>query len=157
MKKWFFSFLLWGGLISILPAQVNVNINLGSQPQWGPAGYNYVDYYYLPDIETYYYVPKKQFIYLDRGHWNFANSLPGRYSAYNLYNGYKVVINRPQPYLQFERDRVKYVGYKNKKGSQLTIKQKKVKVSQGNFPSNHGHGNGKGHGNNGKGNGKGKH
>ena len=37
--------------------RVNLNINIGSQPAWGPAGYDYVEYYYLPDIDVYYYVP----------------------------------------------------------------------------------------------------
>ena len=34
--------------------KVGVNINIGSQPEWGPRGYDYVEYYYLPDIEMYY-------------------------------------------------------------------------------------------------------
>jgi hypothetical protein len=67
--------------------RVNVNVNIGSQPNWGPVGYDYVDYYYLPDIETYYYVPTRQFIYLSAGNWVFATSLPARYSSYNLYTG----------------------------------------------------------------------
>lgn len=124
MKKLFFCLLLAMAVNIDSKAQVNVNINLGSQPSWGPAGYNYVDYYYLPDIESYYYVPKRQFIYLNNGQWVFANALPSRYQGYNLFSGYKVVINRPTPYLQFQEDRVKYVGYKNKKGAQVTIKQK---------------------------------
>src|SRR6185436_8892941 len=44
--------------------RVNVNVNIGDQPRWRVAGYDYVEYYYLPDIETYYYVPSHQFIYL---------------------------------------------------------------------------------------------
>ena len=131
MKQLIFKLCLIGAFALNASAQVNVNINLGAQPQWGPAGYNQADYYYLPDIETYYYVPKKQFIYQENGKWQFVNSLPPRYSTYNLYNGYKVVINRPTPYLQFNEDRIKYVGYKNKKGTQLTIKQKKAKSNQG--------------------------
>lgn len=38
-------------------AQVSLNINIGSQPVWGPTGYDHVDYYYFPDIDAYYYVP----------------------------------------------------------------------------------------------------
>ena len=167
MKKLFFYLLIITASFSTSHAQLNVNINLGSQPLWGPAGYNYVDYYYLPDIETYYYVPKRQFIYLNNGHWVFANTLPARYQGYNLYNGYKVVINRPTPYLQFNEDRVKYVGFKNKKGSQITIKQKQakklhpVKASNSGAPNNGAKGNGGGkwkskgeNGNGGRGNGK---
>ena len=33
-----------------MQAQVSVNVNIGSPPAWGPAGYPSVDYYYLPVI-----------------------------------------------------------------------------------------------------------
>ena len=85
--------------------RVGVNINIGSQPEWGPVGYDYVDYYYLPDIDAYYYVPERQFIYLSNGRWVFATSLPVAYRHYDLYSGYKVVINEPRPYLHGVRSR----------------------------------------------------
>jgi len=87
-------------------SQVNIHVNIGSQPVWGPAGYDYVEYYYLPDIEVYYYVPRRQFVYLSNGKWVFVTSLPSRYRSYNLYNGYKVVINEPRPYLNFKTHKV---------------------------------------------------
>lgn len=59
-------------------AQVSVNINIGSQPQWGPSGYDHVDYYYLPDIDAYYNVPNKQYIYLNNGNWVFNSNLCSR-------------------------------------------------------------------------------
>lgn len=92
--------------------RLNVNVNIGSQPVWGPVGYDYVDYYYLPDIEAYYYVPRHQFIYLSDGRWIFSSSLPVRYRNYDLYNGYKVVINEPNSYLHFTSDRLKYSRYR---------------------------------------------
>jgi hypothetical protein len=97
-------------------AQIKVNININTQPIWGPVGYNHVDYYYLPDIETYYYVPNKQFVYLSNGNWIFGYSLPVRYRSYDLYNGYKVVINEPKPYLQFKQHKIKYAHFKGNKG-----------------------------------------
>ena len=60
-------------------AQVHVNINIGSQPVWGPPGYDYVNYYYLPDYDVYYDVPRGLFVYFDLGRWNFGPSLPPRY------------------------------------------------------------------------------
>src|SRR5262249_32285791 len=75
--------------------RVGVQINIGDQPAWRPAGYDYVEYYYLPDIETYYYVPRHQFVYLSNGRWVFSASLPVWYRDYDLYSGYKVVVNRP--------------------------------------------------------------
>jgi hypothetical protein len=73
-------------------AQANLNINIGSQPQWGPTGYDHVDYYYLPDVDAYYNVPAKQYVYLNDGNWVWRNNLPSRYSGYDLYNSYKVVM-----------------------------------------------------------------
>src|SRR5215216_3091458 len=106
--------VLVGFLLPVYPAkaQVNVNVNIGAQPLWGPAGYDVVEYYYLPDLQMYYYVPSHQFVYLNGGNWLFANSLPARYRSYNLYSGYKVVINEPKPYLQFATHKVKYGNYK---------------------------------------------
>lgn len=88
--------------------RVGININIGDQPRWRPAGYDYVEYYYLPDIETYYYVPGHQFVYLSNGRWVFSASLPYRYRSYNLYSGTKVVINRPNAYYYYPEHRVKY-------------------------------------------------
>ena len=124
MKKLVCILLVSAGFLMYKPvtAQVNVNINIGAQPVWGPVGYDYVDYYYLPDIEAYYYVPTHQFIYLTNGKWIFATTLPVRYRAYNIYTGYKVVLNQPRPYLRFASHRVVYAKYKGNNGKQGIIK-----------------------------------
>src|SRR5947207_14908973 len=93
--------------------RVGVNINIGSQPVWGPVGYDYAKYYYLPDIDAYYYVPRRQFIYLSDGRWIFSASLPVRYH-YDLYSGYKVVINEPRPYLHANVFRERYASYRGR-------------------------------------------
>jgi len=133
--------------------RVGVNINIGSQPEWGPVGYDYVDYYYLPDIDAYYYVPNRQFIYLSNGRWVFAASLPVAYRHYDLYSGYKVVINEPRPYLHGNVFRERYAGYKGRRNEQVVIRH-----DNGNHngwykhDENHGHdheekhGHGNGHG-----------
>ncbi|WP_316820976.1 hypothetical protein [Pedobacter gandavensis] len=121
MKKLIIMSLL--GVIGFLPfhaaAQISVNINIGSQPLWGPVGYDHAEYYYLPDVESYYYVPKRQFVYLDRGRWIFSKSLPSRYRNYDLYNGYKVVLNTRDPYRNFDNDRRQYARYKNVRTQQV--------------------------------------
>ena len=165
MKKFFLILLVaTGSIISKhATAQVSVNINIGSQPTWGPVGYDYVDYYYLPDIETYYYVPRHQFVYLSNGKWIFATSLPSRYRSYNLYSGYKVVINGPRPYLNYATHKVTYAKYKGNNGRQVIIRNSndpKYYVVKGHPKYNsgntgNGNGNGKGNGNGG-GKGKGK-
>lgn len=114
------------GLMSLFAnssqAQISVNFNVKAQPLWGPVGYDRADYYYLPDVESYYSVADKQYIYQNNGKWLFSNSLPSRYSGYNLYNGYKVVINQPKPYLSFATDKAKYAKYKDHKVKQSVIR-----------------------------------
>lgn len=97
-------------------AQVSVNVNIGAQPMWGPAGYASVDYYYLPDIECYYYVPRHQFVYLSGPNWVFSYNLPARYRGYDLYGGYKVVCSGPRPYTHFYEHRVAYARYRGYRG-----------------------------------------
>lgn len=140
--------------------RLGVNINLGSQPQWGPSGYERADYYYLPDVDAYYNVPQKQFIYMEGNNWVFRSSLPGRYSNYDLYNGYKVVVNEPKPYLRANYYRSNYGKYRNWHG------QRQVAIRDHHDNGNHNgqkndrdndHGKGRGRGNgNGHGNGHGR-
>lgn len=127
MKKTILILLVIAGCLTqrSATAQVAVNLNIGAQPVWGPVGYNYVEYYYMPDIEAYYYVPSRQFIYSTNGRWIFAKSLPYRHRGYNIYNGYKVVINEPRPYLHFTTHKVKYAKYKGNSGRQVIIKNSK--------------------------------
>ena len=93
-------------------AQVSLTINTGSQPAWGPVGYDHVEYYYLPDADAYYYVPQQQYIYQESNQWVFARSLPPRLQWYNPYRGYKVVLNEPRPYLRHDVYKIKYKKYK---------------------------------------------
>jgi hypothetical protein len=124
MKKILLFLAIAAGSIICIPAsaQLRVNVNIGNQPSWGPVGYDHVDYYYLPDIETYYYVPTRQFVYLDHGRWIYSSSLPYRYRGYNLNRGYKVVVNQPRAYQNFPMHRVEYSRYRNYGGRQMIIK-----------------------------------
>jgi len=90
-------------------AQVSLSVNIGLQPQWGPRGYNHVDYYYLPDVDCYYDVPTRNYVYLDGGSWVHRSYLPARYRGYDLYRGRKVVINSPNPWLRHSAYRTRYV------------------------------------------------
>ena len=120
MKKnvlFFALFLFASSFISNIKAQVSVNININSQPAWGPRGYDYVEYYYLPDIEAYFYVPRHQFVYISGGNWIFSAYLPPAYRNYDLYRGYKVVINEPRAYTYYDTHRVKYKKYKGYRGN----------------------------------------
>ncbi|GGE52146.1 hypothetical protein EV200_102256 [Pedobacter psychrotolerans] len=124
MKRIIFAVLL--GVASInsmsVKAQTSVSINIGQQPEWGPSGYNHVDYYYMPDIDAYYNVPAKQYIYQENGAWVWRNNLPSRYSNYDLYSGYKVVMNKNKPYLSHSSHVSQYSKYKNYQSKQPVIR-----------------------------------
>lgn len=149
---------------SSMQAQVSVNVNLGLQPSWGPVGYSSVDYYYIPDVQSYYDVRATQFIYLSNGAWIRSSRLPNQYRSYDLNRGYKVVLNDyhgSRPYDNYKSHKVKYYkGYKGKPQQSLGNRYHKNdnhdnynKGNQGN--GNHGNKGNNGKGNNGKGNGKG--
>ena len=85
--------LLIGGLVfqtASAQLRVRLNINISSQPVWGPTGYDHVEYYYMPDIDAFYYVPQRQYIYQQRGRWIFSTSVPYRFHDYDFNSGYKV-------------------------------------------------------------------
>ncbi|MCZ4222737.1 hypothetical protein [Pedobacter rhodius] len=125
MKKLFlFAAVLMVSLFSInnAKAQVSLNINIGSQPVWGPTGYDHVEYYYFPDIDAYYYVPSGQYIYSNGGRWVWTNSLPAQFGNFDLYRAYKVVVNEPKPYLRNNIYVTKYSKFKNYNGRQAVIR-----------------------------------
>lgn len=142
-------------------AQVGLSINIGSQPDWGPVGYDHADYYYMPDIDTYYDVPAHQYVFLDNNRWTRSASLPARYRNYDVYNNYKVVINERNPWERNNVYRTRYANYKGrhdqvvirnsrdvKYKNHYTTTKKTVVVHK----NNNGRGNGNGHWN---GNGRG--
>lgn len=103
-------------LAGSLQGQLSVRVHIGTPPAWGPAGYNSVHYYYLPDIESYYDVNNSMFIYYQGNRWIHSRTLPYRYRNYDLYGGYKVVMNDyrgNRPYDHFREYRTKYAkGYR---------------------------------------------
>ena len=76
------------------------------QPKWLPAGN--AEYYFLPEIDTYYYVPGKQFIYQSGGYWTFSSYLPASHKNYDLNSANKVAINEPGAYRYFAEHKSKY-------------------------------------------------
>jgi len=96
--------------------QISVRFNIGVQPQWAPVGYSDAQYYYLPDVEAYYDVNSSMFIYFEGRSWVRRSYLPSRYRNYDLYNGYKVVMNGYHgntPYYNHREYRTKYAkGYR---------------------------------------------
>jgi hypothetical protein len=121
-------------------AQVSVNINLGSPPQWGPADYMEVRYYYLPDIEAYYDVQSSVFIYYSYGNWIRRPSLPRRYRDYDLYHGYKVVMpdyRGEAPYSNFKEYKQRY--HKGYRGEPQRTVGERPDHGNGGHQGNNGH------------------
>lgn len=141
---------------STIHSQVSVSVNLGVQPSWGPVGYSSVDYYYLPDIQTYYDIRASQFMYISGGIWIRSRYLPRQYRDYDLDRGYKVVLNDyhgSRPYTQFRYHKEKYykgynkpqksIGYKdyNKRNDEKHDKYEKYENNSHDNDRNEGHGN----------------
>jgi hypothetical protein len=132
-------------------AQVSIHVNLGSPPQWGPVGYSEVSYYYLPDIESYYDIHAERFIYFSNGVWIRSQHLPHRYRNYDLYNGYKVVLNDyhgSTPYSHYREHKGKYYkGYNPGHQKTYRLAQNNRAHDNGNHYQNQNHDNGNHHGN----------
>lgn len=125
MKKMILLFIAATGFAAISPsarAQVQVHINIGAQPLWGPAGYDYAAYYYMPDIDVYFNVARREYVYMAGGRWVFSPYLPDYCSGYDLYRGYKVVINEPNPWMNHERYREHYEHYRGWYGKQPVLR-----------------------------------
>ena len=109
-----------------MQGQVSLRLNIGTPPEWGPAGYSGVRYYYLPDIESYYDVNNSMFIYFQDHRWIHSRHLPARYRNYDLYGGYKVVINDYHgnyPYVHFRENRMRYAkGYRGREQRNIGIR-----------------------------------
>ena len=78
--------------------------NQYTNPSWAPAYSPGVRYYYLPDIETYYDLSNRDFIYLNNGQWLFSNNLPYMYSDYDLNSGFAIYLNNGvyQPWMHHQ-------------------------------------------------------
>lgn len=113
-------------------AQVSLSlgVNIGAQPDWGPTGYDYVNYYYMPDIDTYYDVPSHQYVYLNNNVWVRSRALPPRYSTYNIYNGYKVVVNEREPWRRADVIRTRYINYRGRHDQIIIRNSRDVKYKE---------------------------
>jgi len=122
MKKLLISLAIFASLsvFNKVDAQhINISINIGNQPAWGPVGYNYARYYYLPDIDCYYNIDLSLFYFRDRGHWVSARYLPYAYHNYNLYHLYKVIINDHNPWHYHHKHVKAYAKYKGNRNQAM--------------------------------------
>ncbi|MFA9191064.1 hypothetical protein AAGV28_06735 [Flavobacterium sp. FZUC8N2.13] len=103
-------------------AQVSVNVNIGRpvvvRPAWVPRQHVNVDFYYLPEIQTYYDVNSSLYVYLDNGNWCRTRYLPSRYRSYDLNRAHRVELrgyHGSRPYSYYNNHKVKY--YNNNRDS----------------------------------------
>lgn len=104
--------------IATSQAQIDVKVNLGTPPVWAPANRVATQYYYLPEVDSYYDVPASRFIYAKNGTWVRSERLPARYSNYNLKRGKVVYLTDYKgktPYVFNKKHKVKYVTTKYNK------------------------------------------
>jgi hypothetical protein len=129
------------------PAQISFSLNIGAQPAWGPVGYDYADYYYLPEADCYYDIGANLFVYREGPYWRRAAMLPSRFGYVDLYRTHKVVINHVRdPWMNHNYYYGHYRGYAHSY-NQYAIRDAQDRRYWGN-PGNryHGQWNGGGHG-----------
>lgn len=100
-------------------AQIDIRVNIGMrpyvrqnirmQPIWGPVGFDYVEYYYIPELDIYYHVPSAHFVYRVRGRWVARKRLPREYRDFDFYRTWIIVVNESRPYYMHDRILRKYV------------------------------------------------
>ena len=136
-------------------AQVSVNVNIGSRPEWCGHYEDDVEYFYLPEIEAYYDVNTAVFIYLGPRGWVRSAYLPNYCHDYDLNHGYKVAIDYHgyTPYAYHRHHKVKYFrpNYRNYRQEYYNPgphrRSTYYAVSPRHDDHDHGHGHQGGHGN----------
>ena len=133
MKRYIFIAAMMIGLFSInsVSAQVHVNVNVNTQPAWGPSGYDYARYYFMPEINVYYDINSGLYIYMNGNHWVKRHALPSRYKKYDLYRTYKVVINSRNPWYKHSQYKKQYAKYGNMHDKQTSLRDSRSHNSQG--------------------------
>jgi hypothetical protein len=91
-------------------AQVSVNVNIGSRPDWCSNYNDDVEYVYLPEIECYYDVHSSVYIYYGPRGWIRSSYLPEYCHNYDVYRGPRIVIDYRgnAPYAHFDSHRSRY-------------------------------------------------
>ena len=115
-------------------AQVSVNVNLGKAPLWAPVDRVETQYYYLPEIDSYYDVPAQRFIYPSNGKWVRVKKLPKKYQPYNLRGGkviYLTDYRGNSPYLFHKKHKEKYYIKTNGSNAHFYAKQPKQQKQKG--------------------------
>jgi hypothetical protein len=130
-------------------AQVSISVNIGTPPVWAPTAPVTVEYYFLPDIQVYYDVPARTYIYFGNGAWRRSRFLPSRYRGYNLAQGHTIYLSDYHgrtPYAYYKEHKVKYKGNSDWKNKQQDHgnRGRKAEARQGRNQGNNHEGKGRG-------------
>ncbi|RVT74912.1 hypothetical protein EOD40_12120 [Flavobacterium sufflavum] len=102
-------------------AQVSINVNIGTpavvvRPAWVPQNHVNVDFYYIPEIESYYDVSAGLYVYLDNGNWCRTRYVPVRYRGCDLNNARRIELrgyHGSRPYTYYNNHNVRYYDNRN--------------------------------------------
>jgi len=83
---------MFSGCMMMAHARIVTTANY-ENPQWAPPYYSGARYYYLPDLELYYDLGAREYIFLMDGRWNYSPYVPAIYRNYDLNNCFSVVLN----------------------------------------------------------------
>lgn len=110
MKKLFLcvAVTVTAAMFSIASASTHGESNMEPGSKWSLGQGDEVQYYYLPEIDAYYYVPRKQYIYQSAGHWTFSSMLPAAYRNFDLESSNKIVINQAGAYRYNAQHKAQY-------------------------------------------------
>ncbi|GEC71429.1 hypothetical protein SAMN05443543_10520 [Flavobacterium flevense] len=101
-------------------AQVSVNVNIGApvvvRPAWIPQNHVNVDFYYIPEIQSYYDVNASLYVYLNNGNWVRTRYVPVHYRNYDLNHAHRIALrgyHGSRPYNYYNNHKVRYYNDRN--------------------------------------------
>ncbi|MDE3236469.1 MAG: hypothetical protein KGO81_10980 [Bacteroidota bacterium] len=90
----------------------NVGIHVGAPvyvaPAPAPVYYDNDDFYYYPELDMYFDVAARQYVYFDDGRWMYSAGIPSCYRGYDIYHARRVCINEPRPWIHADVYRERY-------------------------------------------------
>lgn len=103
-------------------AQLSVNVNIGApavvvrSAAWVPQNHVGVDFYYLPEIESYYDINAGLYVYLNNGNWCRTRYVPVQYRDYDLVHARRIALSGyrgNRPYAYYNNHNVRYYDNRN--------------------------------------------
>ncbi|MES2371563.1 MAG: hypothetical protein V4557_03220 [Bacteroidota bacterium] len=75
------------------------------------TGYTVGNYYYYPEIDTWYDIYSRRFVYFENGRWVYSDAVSGKNRYYDIANAYKVQVTEKKPYMHAAAYRELYADY----------------------------------------------